>query len=126
MTENELTSKIIEAAIKVHTALGPGLLESVYEEVLYYELSKMGFFVERQKAIPVFYDDKKMDVGFRSDLIVEKRVLLELKSIEEFAPIHFKTTLNYLKLTNIHIGLLINFNVAYLKDGIKRIVNGYV
>jgi GxxExxY protein len=126
MTENELTSKIIEAAIKVHTALGPGLLESVYEEVLYYELTKMGFFVERQKALPVFYDDKKMDVGFRSDLIVEKRVLLELKSIEEFAPIHFKTTLNYLKLTNIHIVLLINFNVAYLKDGIKRIVNGYV
>ena len=126
MTENELTSKIIEGAIKVHTALGTGLLESVYEEVLHYELKKMGFSVERQKPIPVFYDGLKMDVGFRTDLIVENKILLELKSVENFAPIHFKTTLNYLKLTNLHLGLLINFNVPYLKDGIKRMINGYV
>ena len=126
MTENELTGKIIEGAIKVHTALGTGLLESVYEEVLHYELKKMGFSVERQKPIPVFYDGLKMDVGFRTDLIVENKILLELKSVENFAPIHFKTTLNYLKLTNLHLGLLINFNVTYLKDGIKRMINGYV
>ena len=126
MTENELTGKIIEGAIKVHTALGTGLLESVYEEVLHYELKKMGFSVERQKPIPVFYDGLKMDVGFRTDLIVENKILLELKSVENFAPIHFKTTLNYLKLTNLHLGLLINFNVPYLKDGIKRMINGYV
>ena len=126
MTENELTGKIIEGAIKVHTALGTGLLESVYEEVLHYELKKMGFSVERQKPIPVFYDGLKMDVGFRTDLIVENKILLELKSVENFAPIHFKTTLNYLKLTNLHLGLLINFNVPYLKDGIKRMINGYI
>ena len=86
----------------------------------------MGFSVERQKPIPVFYDGLKMDVGFRTDLIVENKILLELKSVENFAPIHFKTTLNYLKLTNLHLGLLINFNVTYLKDGIKRMINGYV
>ena len=126
MTENELTGKIIEGAIKVHTALGTGLLESVYEEVLHYELKKMGFSVERQKPIPVFYDGLKMEVGFRTDLIVENKILIELKSVEGFAPIHFKTTLNYLKLTNLHLGLLINFNVPYLKDGIKRMINGYV
>ena len=103
MTENELTGKIIEGAMKVHTALGTGLLESVYEEVLHYELKKMGFSVERQKPIPVFYDGLKMDVGFRTDLIVENKILLELKSVENFAPIHFKTTLNYLKLTNLHL-----------------------
>ena len=99
-------------------------MESVYEEILYYELNKKGLFVERQKPIPVIWSGVKMDIGFRSDLVVEKKVIVEIKSVEAFAPVHPKQLLTYLKLTNLKLGLLINFNVPLIKDGIKRIVNG--
>ena len=124
LTENEIASVIVDSSFHIHTTLGPGLLESVYEEILYYELNKKGLFVERQKPIPVIWSGVKMDIGFRSDLVVEKKVIVEIKSVEAFAPVHPKQLLTYLKLTNLKLGLLINFNVPLIKDGIKRIVNG--
>ena len=123
MTENEIAKVVVDVAFRIHTALGPGLLESVYEEILNYELIQDGLFVERQKPIPVFWKEVKMDVGFRADLIVERKVLLELKSVESITPLFPKITINYLKLTTIKLGLLINFNVPFIKDGIQRIVN---
>jgi GxxExxY protein len=123
MNENDISKIIVDCCFKVHKELGPGLLESVYEEVLSYELIKCGLKIERQKGIPVFYDDLKMELGFRADIIVENKVIIELKSIETIAPVHTKQLLTYLKLTGLKLGLLINFNEALLKDGIKRIVN---
>ncbi|MFO7723578.1 MAG: GxxExxY protein [Bacteroidales bacterium] len=123
MKENEVSKEIVEAAYKVHTTLGPGLLESVYEEIMYYELTKSGLYVERQKGIPVFWDNLKMDLGFRADLIVEKKVIIEIKSLEHVLPVHPKQLLTYLKITGLKLGLLINFNEKLIKDGIKRIVN---
>jgi GxxExxY protein len=123
MTENELSKIIVDVAFKVHSRLGPGLLESVYEEILYYEFIKQGLEVERQKAIPVFWDNLKMELGFRADLIVEDKVIIELKSVEMIAPVHPKQLLTYLKITGIKLGLLINFNEALIKNGITRIVN---
>jgi GxxExxY protein len=123
MTENEIAQIIVDRVFHIHTELGPGLLESVYEEILYYELSQNGFFVEKQKPIPVIWKEVKMDVGFRADLIVERKVLVELKSVEAITPLFPKITLNYLKMTKIKLGLLINFNVPLIKDGIQRIVN---
>jgi GxxExxY protein len=123
MTENEIAKIIVDRVFHIHTELGPGLLESVYEEILYYELSQNGFFVEKQKPIPVIWKEVKMDVGFRADLIVERKVLVELKSVEAITPLFPKITLNYLKMTKIKLGLLINFNVPLIKDGIQRIVN---
>jgi len=123
MTENEIAKIIVNKAFYIHSELGPGLLESVYEEILNYELAQAGLFVERQKPIPVIWKEIKMDVGFRADLIVEKKVLVELKSVEAITPLFPKITLNYLKLTQIKLGLLINFNVPLIKDGIQRIVN---
>jgi GxxExxY protein len=123
MRENEISKEIVEAAYKVHTTLGPGLLESVYEEIMYYELTKSGLYVERQKGIPVFWDNLKMDLGFRADLIVEKKVIIEIKSLEHVLPVHPKQLLTYLKITGLKLGLLINFNEKLIKDGIKRIVN---
>ena len=120
---NKITAEIIGAAIEVHKALGPGLLESVYEEIMFHELINLGFKVERQKAIPVIWNDKKLEIGFRADLIVENKIIIELKSVEELAPVHYKQLLTYLKLTNIKLGLLINFNENLIKDGIKRVVN---
>ena len=125
MEINEITSIIIEESIKIHTDLGPGLFESVYEEILYYRLAKRAVHVQKQVAIPVYYEEVKMDVGFRADLIVDNRVIVEVKSIESIAPVHHKQLLTYLKLTGLKVGLLINFNEALLKDGIKRIVNNY-
>lgn len=125
MEINDITSIIIEESIKIHTDLGPGLFESVYEEILYYRLAKRGINVQKQIAIPVYYEEVKMDVGFRADLIVENKVVVEIKSIEAVAPVHHKQLLTYLKLTGLKVGLLINFNEALLKDGIKRIVNNY-
>jgi len=125
MEINEITSIIIEECIKIHSDLGPGLFESVYEEILYYRLTKRGIHVQKQAAIPVFYEEVKMDVGFRADLIVDNRVIVEIKSIEAIAPVHHKQVLTYLKLTGLKVGLLINFNEALLKDGIKRIVNNF-
>ncbi|MEI7525570.1 MAG: GxxExxY protein [Mariniphaga sp.] len=123
MSENELSRIIVDVAFLIHTKLGPGLLESVYEEIMFYELQKRGLLVERQKVIPVFWDNLKMDLGFRSDLIVEKMVVIELKSVEQIAPVHPKILLTYLRLTGIKLGLLINFGEPLIKDGINRIVN---
>jgi GxxExxY protein len=123
MTENDISGLIVDAAFTVHTKLGPGLLESVYEAVLAYELQRRGLRVERQVPIPVIYEEVLMDAGFRADLIVEGRVVVELKSIEEIAPVHKKQVLTYLRLADKRLGLLINFNVALIKDGITRIVN---
>jgi GxxExxY protein len=126
MEINDITGIIIEEAIKIHSDLGHGLLESVYEEILSYQLSKRGLFVKRQTPIPVFYEEVKMEIGFRSDLIVENKVIVEIKSVESIAPLHPKVLLTYLKLTGITVGLLINFNESVLKNGIKRIVNNYI
>ena len=123
MTENELSKIIVDLAYRIHSRLGPGLLESVYEGILSYELHKAGLYVEKQKGIPVFWDNLKMDLGFRADIIVDKKVVIEIKSVETIAPVHQKQVLTYLKLTDLKLGLLINFNVALIKDGITRIVN---
>ncbi|MDQ1772445.1 GxxExxY protein [Labilibaculum sp. A4] len=125
MKENEITEKIIKAAMKVHTVLGPGLLESAYQECLFYELQKSGLKVEKEKALPISYDGVKLDCGYRLDLFVEDQVIVELKSIDSFKDIHLAQTLTYLKLANRRLGLMINFNVEMLKYGIKRVVNGY-
>ena len=124
MTENELAKVIVNTCYNIHVELGPGLLESVYEEILCYELISQGFKVERQKGIPVIWKDLKMDIGFRADLIVENMVVVELKSVELVAPVHPKKLLTYLRLTKLKLGLLINFNEALIKDGITRVVNG--
>ena len=123
MTENELSKIIVNTCFQIHTELGPGLFESVYEECLYYELIQEGLFVERQKELPVIYKNIKMEVGFRTDLIVEKKVIIEIKSVELIAPVHQKQLLTYLRLTGLKLGLLVHFNEALIKDGIQRIVN---
>lgn len=120
---NIISGQIVDAAMQVHTRLGPGLLESIYERVLAYELVKRGLKVGRQVAIPLRYDNLSFEEGFRADLIVDETVLVELKSVEVLAPVHGKQVLTYLKLTNLRLGLLINFGAAMLKDGIKRIAN---
>jgi GxxExxY protein len=124
MTEKELAKVIVNTCYNIHVELGPGLLESVYEEILYYELTSQGYKVDRQKGIPVFWKEIKMDIGFRADLIVEDKIVVELKSVELIAPVHPKKLLTYLRLTKLKLGLLINFNEALIKDGITRIVNG--
>ena len=123
MTENELSKIIVDVAFKIHTQLGPGLLESVYEEIMNYEIQNRGLFVERQKGIPVIWDNLKMDIGFRADLIVENKVILELKSVETVALVHPKQLLTYLRITGLKLGLLINFNEPLIKNGITRIAN---
>ena len=123
MTENEISAIIIDTCFHIHSELGAGLFESVYEEILYYELTNKGLKVERQKGIPVIWKELKMDIGFRADLIVENKVIIEIKSIEQLAPVHKKQLLTYLKITRLKLGLLINFNEALIKDGITRIVN---
>ena len=124
MNENELAKIIVNTCYNIHVELGPSLLESVYEEILYYELTSQGLKVDGQKAIPVFWKEIKMDIGFRADLIVENKVVVELKSVELIAPVHPKKLLTYLRLTKLKLGLLINFNEALIKDGLTRIVNG--
>lgn len=123
MTENELSKIIVDLSYKIHTSLGPGLLESVYEEIMFYELTKTGLKVERQKGLPVIWDELKMDIGFRADIIVDNKVIIEIKSVEALAQVHPKQLLTYLKITGLKLGLLINFNEAMIKNGIKRIVN---
>lgn len=123
MNENDLSKIVVDLCFKIHTTLGPGLLESVYEEALCYELKKAGLGYCRQKEIEVLYEEIKMNVGFRADIIVEGKLILELKSIEGVLPVHLKVLITYLRLTNIKLGLLINFNEALIKNGIKRIVN---
>jgi len=123
MNENELAKIVVDRCLKIHKTLGPGLLESVYEEVLFYELTKAGLKCERQVGIPVIYEDIKMDLGFGADMIVEDSVIIELKSIENILPVHKKQLLTYLKLTGMKLGLLVNFNVDLIRNGITRIVN---
>jgi len=123
MTENEISRIIVDIAYNIHSKLGPGLLESVYEEIMYYELLNEGLKVSRQKAIPVVWKEVKMEMGYRADLIVEDKVIIELKSVETITPVHPKQLLTYLKLTNLKLGLLINFNEPLIKTGITRIVN---
>jgi GxxExxY protein len=123
MDINELSSKIIGAAIEVHKKLGPGLLESVYEECICHELSLRGISFERQKPLPVVYKGKKLDCGYRLDIVVENAIILELKSCEKTEPIHRAQLLTYLKLSGLNLGLLLNFNTPVMRDGIVRIVN---
>lgn len=124
MTENEISKIIVDVSYKIHTRLGPGLLESVYEAILYHELIKKGLKVERQKPIPVIWDDIYLDIGFRSDLIIEDKVIIEIKSVEKLSNVHLKQLLTYIRITGLKLGLLINFNEALIKDGIKRVVHG--
>ncbi len=124
MNENELSKIIVHSCFKIHSELGPGLLESVYEELLSYELKKQNLNFSRQQGIPLVYENVKLDLGFRSDIIVENKVIVEIKSVELIAPVHQKQLLTYLRITGIKLGLLVNFNEALIKDGIQRIVNG--
>ena len=125
MLDNEITERVIGCGIKVHTNLGPGLLESAYESCLYYELFKAGLSVERQKPIPLFYEEVKLECGYRADLVVERRIIVEVKAVEALNEIHIMQTVTHLKLANYRLGLLINFNVVRLKDGIRRISNRF-
>ena len=125
LEENDITQIILQYSFKIHSALGPGLLESVYAECLFYELKKHGLHVEKQRSLPVFYDEIILEAGFRIDLFVENKVIVELKAVEALNEVHFAQTLTYLRLSECKVGLLINFNVVSLKNGIKRIVNKY-
>lgn len=122
MENNLLTEQILKAAFKVHTELGPGLLESAYEECLYYELKQAGFIVDKQKALPLIYYEVKLDAGYRIDLLVENAVVVEVKAVEALNDVHTAQVLTYLKLSGCKVGLLLNFNVASLKNGIKRLI----
>jgi GxxExxY protein len=122
MSINQLTGQILNCAFKVHTALGTGLLESAYEECLYYEIKQAGLYVEKQITLPLIYETVKLDAGYRLDLLVENKVVVEIKSVEAIADIHVAQVLTYLKLSKCKVGLLINFNVKSLKDGVKRLI----
>ncbi|HEY3372582.1 MAG TPA: GxxExxY protein [Prolixibacteraceae bacterium] len=123
MEINQLTEQILKCAFTIHSSLGPGLLESAYEACLYYELQQAGLKVERQKLLPLVYKEIRLDAGYRMDLLVEDRVVIEIKSIEAFTDVHIAQVLTYLKLSGCKIGLLLNFNVSSLKNGIKRLAN---
>jgi len=125
MTENDITGVVVDCCVKIHKLLGPGLLESVYEEILSHDLKKKGMRCERQVGIPVLYDGLKIDLGFRADMIVEDLVIIELKSVETIIPVHKKQLLTYLKITGKKLGLLINFNEELIRNGITRIANGF-
>jgi GxxExxY protein len=124
VTENEIAKHIVDAAFKIHTSLGPGLLESVYEAVMAQELARRGLHSERQQALPVVWENVHLEAGFRVDLMVENKVIVEIKSVEAIAPVHRKQLLTYLRLANKRLGILINFDVDLIKDGIARVVNG--
>ncbi len=124
MMENELSHKIIGIAIEVHNALGPGLLESAYKECMYYKIGKSGLFVEKEKPMPLFFEEVRLECGYRIDLLVENKLVIEIKSVDALNNIHLAQTLTYLKLGNYKLGLLMNFNVIKLKDGIQRVING--
>ncbi len=126
MTENESATAVVDAAFKIHTTLGPGLLESVYEAVLDFELQRRGLQVARQVGLPVHYEGVKLELGFRADLIINNKLIIEVKSVEVLAPVHKKQLLTYLRLTDVRLGLLLNFNVELIKDGIQRVVNRLV
>ncbi|EMY3554269.1 GxxExxY protein [Flavobacterium psychrophilum] len=124
MTENDISRVVFESALKVHQALGPGLLESAYEECLFYELKKHNLKIEKQKALPLIYDKIKLDAGYRIDIIIEDKFIIEIKAVEALTDVHLAQLLTYLRLSNCKLGLLINFNVSLLKNGIRRVING--
>jgi GxxExxY protein len=126
MHENEISKIIFDLGLKIHKNLGPGLLESAYEECLFYEISKAGLFVEKQKPMPLIYKEVKLDIGYRMDLLVEKSVVIEVKSCEALNDVHLAQVLTYLKLSGCRLGLLINFNTNLFKNGYRRILNGNV
>ncbi len=123
MHENEIAKIIVDCSYKVHKEFGPGLLENVYQAALAYELTKRGLKVDTERGIPVEYDGGRLNVGFRADIVVENKAIIECKSVDALAPIHWKILLTYLRLSDMRLGLLINFNVELIKDGIRRVVN---
>jgi GxxExxY protein len=124
MTENELANKVIGLALNVHSQLGPGLLESAYKECLFYKIQEANFFVTKEKAMPLVFEEVHLECGYRIDILVENKLVLEIKSVDQLNEVHLAQTLTYMKLGGYKLGLLINFNVALLKDGIKRVANG--
>jgi len=126
MQDNQLTEKIIGLAMQVHSALGPGLLESAYKESLFYKILKEGIKIEKEKPMPLIFEEVKLECGYRIDLLVENRLVIEVKSVDTLNDIHLAQTLTYLKLGNFKLGLLINFNVIHLRNGIRRVINGYL
>ena len=124
MHENTLANKVIGLSLQVHTALGPGLLEKVYTECLFYKIYQSGLWVEKEIPVPLIFEEVKLECGYRIDLLIEKKLLVEVKSVETLNPVHIAQTLTYLKLGNFKLGLLINFNVHKLKDVVRRIING--
>ena len=123
MNENELSSIVIGTSIDIHKKIGPGLLENAYKECLFYKLSKMGLYVEKEKCLPLVYEEIRLELGYRIDLLVEKKLVVELKCVESFNDLHTAQLLTYLKMGNYKLGLLLNFNTKYMKEGIKRIIN---
>ena len=123
MTENEVSKIAVDCMFKVHKNLGPGLLESAYEECLFYELSKTDLFIERQKPLPLFYETIKMEIGYRLDFLIDNKLVIEVKAVEALNDVHKAQVITYLKSSGCKLGLLVNFNVVLIKDGIKRIVN---
>ena len=124
MDENEISKIVFESALKIHKVLGPGLLESAYEECLFYELKKYDFKVEKQKQLPLIYEEVRLDAGYRIDIIIEDKFIVEIKSVEALTDVHLAQLLTYLRLSNCKLGLLINFNVSLLKNGVRRVING--
>jgi len=124
MSENDLAKIVFNSGLKIHKILGPGLLESAYEECLYYELLKQNINVEKQKALPLIYEDVKLDAGYRIDLKIENKLIIEIKSVDALNDLHMAQILTYLKLSDCKLGLLINFNTVLFKDGVKRVING--
>ncbi|MFY8112227.1 MAG: GxxExxY protein [Flavobacterium sp.] len=124
MTENEISKIVFECALRVHKVLGPGLLESAYEECLFYELKKANLKVEKQKSLPLVYEEVKLDVGYRIDILVEDKFIVEIKAVETLNDVHLAQLLTYLKLSDCKLGLLINFNVKLFKEGVRRVING--
>lgn len=126
MTENTIANIVFKCALEVHRELGPGLLENAYEECLFYELSKHELTIERQRALPLFYEEVKMEIGYRVDLMIENKFIVELKAVESLNDVHLAQIITYLKLSECKLGMLINFNVALLKHGVRRVINGRV
>jgi GxxExxY protein len=124
MTENEISKVVFDCALKVHQNLGPGLLESAYETCLYYELNKTGLKIEKQKPLPLIYEEVKLELGYRIDLMIESKFIVEVKAVDALNDVHLAQVLTYLKLSNCKLGLLINFNVTLIKNGVRRIING--
>ena len=124
MDENEISKIVFESALKIHKVLGPGLLESAYEECLFYELKKYDLKVEKEKQLPLIYEEVRLDVGYRIDIIIEDKFIVEIKSVEALTDVHLAQLLTYLRLSNCKLGLLINFNVSLLKNGVRRVING--